>query len=219
MRFRPNGLACRIIFSLWFSGRLWIHHFHFHQTIRHPFVANTWPSPYQERPPAWSPPTLRSDMFSKCSFFLSSVLFSILFLPLITYEPLPFWNAIFLLLGLLNFCFLCFFVLVVHGYAEKVQKRQQTTSSDMSQSVLVIWCKQKKMKSTHLYLCPDFKKRKKMEQNKVSVRIWICLNCAATCCVLLPHRKWLYCAAVLLLRDHLICFFIYCVHHVWASER
>lgn len=154
--------------------------------------------------------------------FLSSVLFSILFSPLIMYEPSPFRTTIFLLLDLLNFCFLCFFVLVVHGYAEKVQKRQRTTSSDVSQSVLVIWCKQKKMKSTHLYLCPDLKKtrkERKTEQNKVSIRIWICFNCAATCCVLLRHRKWLYCAAVLLFRDHLICFFIYRVHHVWASER
>lgn len=142
----------------------------------HPFIANTWPISGNIRkdlqhdffPPHWVLMCFQSVPL----IFWSSVLFSILFLPLITYEPSPFRTTTFLLLDLLNFCFLCFFVLVVHGYAEKVQKRQRTTSSDVSQSVLVIWCKQKKMKSTHLYLCPD-KKRKKMEQNKVSVRIWI----------------------------------------------
>lgn len=116
------------------------------------------------------PVHIRKDLFSHWDLmcfqsvpliFLSSVLFSILFSPLITYEPSPFRTTVFLLLDLLNFCFLCFFVLVVHGYAEKVQKRQRTTSSDVSQSVLVIWCKQKKMKSTHLYLCPDLKKMKR----------------------------------------------------------
>ncbi len=74
IKFQQNGLACCIIFSLWFSGCLWIQpsvgwSFHFHQTMWHPFVPNTLPSPYlyQYRYPAWYFSPLRSDVFSKCS--------------------------------------------------------------------------------------------------------------------------------------------------------
>ncbi len=68
MKFQQNGLACCIIFSLDFRGvfefsPLWVDNFNFHQTMWHPFVPNTLPSPYQYRYPGWYFSPLRSDVF------------------------------------------------------------------------------------------------------------------------------------------------------------
>ncbi len=74
MKFQQNGLACCIIFSLWFSRCLWIQPlcrliiFISIKQCGILFFPNTLPRTYRYRYLARYFSPLRSDMFSKCSF-------------------------------------------------------------------------------------------------------------------------------------------------------